>query len=103
MPGNPCTIATRFRFMGEENKSDSTKWIVVATSVLGLVAALLVVGSRYFEFTKAKSDAEEAARKAEKARVEDRPKSSGDEFPRPPLPPKLPPPPVKDLLPPIAK
>jgi hypothetical protein len=84
--------------MAEENKSDSTKWIVIATSVLGLVAAMLVVGSRYFEFNKAKTDAEEAARKAEKAKVEERPKSSGDELPKPPLPPKLPP--VKDLLPP---
>jgi hypothetical protein len=45
--------------MGSEGNSGVPRWIVIATAVVGLVSALLVAGTKYYEFHKARGEARE--------------------------------------------
>jgi hypothetical protein len=59
--------------MVEEPKSGMPRWILIATGVVGLVAAILVAASNYYEFHKARAEAakvQEAAEAERKAKQE---------------------------------
>ncbi len=46
--------------MGEEGKSSVPRWIVIATAAVGLVSAILIAATKYYEFHKARAEAARA-------------------------------------------
>jgi cyclophilin family peptidyl-prolyl cis-trans isomerase len=46
--------------VGEEAKSGTHRWLVVATAVAGLIAAVIVTATRYYELKKARLEAAQA-------------------------------------------
>ena len=43
--------------MGSAKKDSTPKWIIVATGLAGLVAALLIIVTRYYEMRKLRAEA----------------------------------------------
>ncbi len=43
--------------MGDDSKSGTPRWILIATGFVGLVAAILVAATKYYEFHKARAEA----------------------------------------------
>jgi hypothetical protein len=43
--------------MSEESKSGTPRWILIATGIVGLIAAILVAGTKYYEFHKSRAEA----------------------------------------------
>jgi uncharacterized protein (TIGR03067 family) len=48
--------------MSDRDRNKLPRWLVITTGVAGLLGALLVVGTRYYEIRKAKLEAERAER-----------------------------------------
>src|SRR5438045_3670901 len=47
--------------MGEEGKPSVPRWLVITTAVVGLVTAVLIAATKYYEFHKARAEAAKAA------------------------------------------
>jgi hypothetical protein len=43
--------------MGEEAKSGAPRWILIGTGIVGLIAAILVAATKYYELHKARNEA----------------------------------------------
>ena len=66
--------------MSKGKKSDTPKWILIGTGLLGLLAGALVLVVRYYEISKARSEAEQARIGVGKAQAEaELPKKPGAE------------------------
>ncbi|QJW95288.1 Nitrite reductase accessory protein NirV [Frigoriglobus tundricola] len=53
--------------MGKRQESTSPRWLLIATGVFGLLGAVLVVVTRYYEIQKARAEAVRAQREADLA------------------------------------
>jgi len=89
-------------YLSEAKKSETPKWILIGTGVLGLLATGLVLVVRYHEINKARAEAEQARISADRARVEAE-RSKVGEQPKPQIAPPLPMAPLPQPAPPVVE
>ncbi len=63
--------------MDSEERPSSPKWVLIVTATVGLIAAIILVATRYYEFEKSKAEVDHP-KQTDQQKKQDNKKESGD-------------------------